>query len=652
MNPSIKHWLDPEQSRDDLEREIVAKLQENATHLGTRHGLFEIWRRGYDYFHRALDSSDTNAFAVGRRGDSGQALAFSVGNSRSLASAVAGLVNNAPTSLSAGVSTTEPEAQSAAQIATAVLEHEWSLAGLEQRANATVENAIWAGEYYLHLSWDVSAGPGVARTPDGQLLRAGGLAYDSVPPWRVLRDLDAPSYDASPWVAVSVPRIRHDLAKLYPEHADKILSQTTDWDSLWHLGQASTTGSDWVLATFVYHKPSPSVPEGLAAVLVGDTLVATDAYPSHCPLVRMSAGETVGSPFGYSSWHETLAAQDVVDDAWSGLATSLRVLGKPMISAETGSDIDADRLGDEGPLLLWRSPGSQPPVPLQFSAPPPGADKLIQGLVQSQRQAVGMNDTAMGNPGTAQMNAQAFALLISAATVQSSALQQRRVKFLRDLGQAVIALYAANAAAPMTISLVGQSQKGNLERALTFTGAELRGVDLVNVDVASGLAATAPGRIQLLQLLREMGVQISAEDVVSVLDTGRMTQALSRERSTNQLVAWAEREFRAGRPVAPLFSDPPKMAELCFSLMDDPSIRANPQALAVIGDYLEGLVQLYQTTDPRVLALVGVQLPAPPPGAGAPAPQMPPEFGQPPDVALPEQTPPAFANSPLANTEQ
>lgn len=650
---------------EELEQAIVAKLEGSARVTERASELFEVWSKAYDAFHRALGGEVSAAF-VGRRGSHGQALTFATGNSRSLASAVAALVNNAPTTLTAQASNTEAKSQSAAVIATTLLEHEWMAQGLEQRANALVESAVWAGEYFLLAQWDKSAGPIVARDEQGVSIRAGGLRYEAVPAWRVLREPRAASYESSPWVAAMVRRDRHELAALYPDSKDAILSESGALD-LWRPDAGLDSDDDeHVLVTYLYHRPTPALPDGLDAVLVGNTLVAASHALEPCPLVRMSAGELTGTPWGYSAWWETLAAQDMLDDGWSGLLTSLRVLGKPMVSLEVGSEMDVDRLGDDGPLAVYRAKDSAPPVALEWSKPPPGADKLMSGVVSMQRTAVGLNDFALGQPPGAQLNASAISILVAAATVQANAFQQRRVRFLRELGRVVLSLYRRHASSPITIAVVGKSQMGQLEKALTFSGEDLAGADVVEPDVANGLAATAPGRVQLLELLKANGVQVGPEDIASVLATGKLRQTMTKPQAEAQLLAWEERELREGRVPDAMFGD--NIAEHMDShlaLMADPVIRTNEDALRAITEHVDMHLQVLLTTDPRMLALAGVQVPQlpAPGGPGAPAPGSPEEavapgppttsqdaesYGEmPPDVPLPEGTPEAYAGAPF-----
>lgn len=641
-----QYFADPRQDPEELVRNVCARLDEEARHIGAQSSLFELWRKSFDAFHSALGWDEFSSAHLGRRGSRGQGLTLSTGQSRALATQASALICNAPTTLSAGSSNVDVGAQAAVHIGQVVLDHEWMTQGLESLSTDAVTASVWAGEYFIFAEWDKHLGPPLAS--DGfQLHRAGGIRYDLVEPWRVIRDSRAGRYDESPWVAVMVRRNRFDLAAKYEEKRADILAAESG-ASLWRVDRGLSHGDeDGVMLTHFFAKPSPSVPDGLHLVILGETLLEARPYPDALPLARIAPGDL--GPWGYTSFWHTLAAADAENDTWSGLLTGMRVFGRPLISAETGSDVSVDSLGDEGAQLLWRSPGASPPVPVQWSQPPPSADKFLTAFQSMQRQAVGLNDFAMGQPPGSQLNAAAISILVAASTTASSGFQKRRVVFLRQLGKIVIALYSANARSPMTVAVVGKNQRGSLEKSITFTGQELRGVDTVNVDVASGLAATSAGRVQLLEILRAQGVEVTGEDVVSVLDTGRLTQPLNRERGTNTLLSYLETEFRAGRPVEPLFSDPPlKVAELCAALQSDPEVRANPAALEAIGAYLAGLMDLIETTDPRILALMGVQLPAPPPPPGdAGGPPPPAEPGAPMDVPLPESTPEQFAAPPF-----
>ncbi len=649
----------------DLERQLVSKLNDAARAVGNVRELFQVWAKAYDGYHRAFGAEMSAAF-VGRRGSQGQALTFSTGNSRSLASAMAALVTNTPTSLKVESANTEAKSQAMADIGTTVLEYEY-VTGLEDASNQCVEAAAWAGEWWLCPSWDVMAGPVVARDEGGSAIRAGGTRYETVPPWRMLREPRAESIAASPWLAAMLKRNRYDMAALYaadrPEVADKILS-TGGPGELWKPdGSTEILDDDWVFATYLYHRPTPALPDGLLAVLIGDALIKFDPAPKRCPFARMSAGELTGTPWGYSPWWETLAASDLYDDAWSGLLTSLRVLGKPMISLETDSDVNIDQLGDEGPMAVYRRVGSQPPTPMQWSQPPPTADKIVSGVLGMQRNAVGLNDFALGQPPTAELNAQAFALLISAATVQSTPFQRRRVQLIKSAAEIVLDLYRENAHSPAVVAVVGESSKGQFEKAIVFSPEDLAGDDVVKITIASGLAATDPGRVQMLQIYKAHGVAVGPEDITSVLTTGRLRQVLTRPQAESQLLAWEERELRAGRVPKPMFSDNIlEHAESHFALVADPAVRNNAAALKAAEEHWAQHMEVLATTDPRILALAGNANLGMAPGAGPPgeapvagesaAPPPEPGFGGAPGIEVPAGTPPEFQTLPQGEVMQ
>lgn len=659
MDPK-RYWAKPPEelegnaARAELEQRVVSKLQTAAQSIERLGELFDVWAKAYDAFHRALGREVSSAF-VGRRGDSGQALTFATGGSRSLAQASAALISSAPTTLKAEASNTEAKAQAAAQTGTVLLEHEWLARGLAMTSDFVVECAAWAGEWFLWPSWDEMLGDVVA-VEDGRLVRAGGIRYETLPPWRVLREPKVQSFEDSPWVAWLVRRGRHELAARYPEFEGDIMASGAPAELWTPERNVEPLDDDQVWLTVVYHRPTAALELGLLATLVGDTLVEIQPAPRRCPIARMSAGELTGTPWGYAPFWETLAASDLLDDGWSGLLTSLRVLGKPLVSTEKGSELDLDALGDEGPQVLYRRAGTQPPVAVQFSQPPTNADKLLDGVKAMQRDAVGLNDYALGQPPGSQLNAQAIALLISAATVRTSPFQARRVVFLRELGHLGLELYREHARSPTTVAIVGESSKGQLEKAITFSPQDLSGCDVVRVDVASGLSATAAGRVELLNIYKAHGVQVGPEDIVSVLNTGQLRQTLNRPQAEAQLLAWEERELRAGRVPKALFSDVlTEHMDHHLALLADPAIRADEGAVSAIEEHVARHLEVLQTTDPRVLALSGVQLPqlgapggppASPEDASAPVSGAPEAgFGGAPEVEPPEEAPEAFQQS-------
>lgn len=638
----------------DLEGELHAKLKK-VSQDSRLSAMRSLWEASQSYWLAGLDTQ-SSAF-LASSGSRGQGIAVRVNEWRALVNAWASLVNNTPTSIAAGTSSTDPEALAAAIVGTQLLEHEWAQ-GLESACRETIELACAFGEHAMHFYWDRFRGDVVARDPNGVPYRTGAPRFELVPPWRTFREPSAQSYGSSSWVAVEVFRPKYDLAKEFPEFETDIEGATSK-------GIASTSSwarseDDHCAVVYFYHDQTPAMPDGLEAVMLsgGKLLYQGALRTPRLPVARIAVSDMPGLAWGYTPAFDALGTQELLDNVWSGMATSVAQLAKPIISAETNSEVDSDSLGDDGPMVLYRAPGTQPPVPVQFSSLPAGSDKFLANLRSAQKGLVAMSDTAMGVPQTAQMNASAFSILVSSSVMQSSGLLRRARDFIKSSCEVVLDLYRTEAHMPRTISVIGKSQEGQASRAFEVSADILVAVDSVEVTLASALSATPAGRLELARARAELTQQpLTAEDFESILETGKPTKLLEKDRAENQLLAFEERELRQGHPVEALFSDQHLThGRHHGALLCDPAVRASPDAVDAIVTHVRQHMTLLETTDPQIVALMNGSAPPPkmpgppPPGPpGAPTVPPPPMAGGlqlAPAPTLPEGTPEQFSAPP------
>jgi hypothetical protein len=282
------------------------------------------------------------------------------------------------------------------------------------------------------------------------------------------------------------------------------------------------------------------------------------------------------------------------------------------------------------------------------------------------------SDVSLGQPKTAQMNAQAFAVLASMAVQQAAPMQQGAVEVLAKEGRVVLGLYAKHAKGERLLRMVGK-QNASLLTARQWSGAELLPVKDVAVEIGNPNEQTAPGRIMKLQTLAQIGVPLTLEQAQQVLDVGRVELAEKATRNELILIAEENELLQAGEAVEvePTEDHPlhfrehggdlrgvdikhePKranvvrehMAEHYLQIFGDATAGASGSAMeAMMADQLVAQRMRYmlgRAPVPPELFMMGQTAP-PAPGAesGTPAPMpgettptQPPAPGTPPDVA-------------------
>lgn len=626
---------------DDFAQEAFKRIQPSTTADGGIGGVFqELYLAARSAFYGAMPrdwtSGPSSAF-VGRAGEQGSQATLKVNNLRSHALAQHQIVTSPPLSWKAQAVNTDSRSIASASRGSKILEYLWKNQSCDERLLEAVLGAILYGEEFIFSPWSTLAGePRVVV--GGQVHYEGNIVDYNVPAWDLLRDGTAKSYELSPWKCVRLWQSKWDLIAEYPDKAEEILALKSTAPTS---GQGALAGpllqpwnSDRIAAYYFFHERTPALPAGLQAVLLSaDLWLSHDAlepcYQEILPIHRMAAGELKGTPYAYTSLWEAMATQELADDIQSSLATNIIAFGKQLIWAEAGSNLNPDALA-AGPQVLYGTQGKPPPQVMMLHAAPPTAFQHLDELRGAIRQIFGLNDIAMGQPDTAQMNAQAFALIASMAIQQNSDLQKRFVKCATNMGRSRLRIFRAKAATPRKVAIVGKHGPLNAIQE-TFTGEDLSSLDDVYVELDSPMAQTAAGRLQMAQLYMDRGFVSTPEQLENLVETGRLetlTQGLHAELI---FIAEENEALLQGEPVPVKITDSHQLhirehRAPTFSAQ----ARSNPEVNRVTDQHIREHLDFLLNTDPRILAAMGQAAPMPPPGApGAAPPGGPPEAGPP-----------------------
>jgi hypothetical protein len=623
-NPNV-YWAS--KPADEIGQELMTRLDENRKAMETS-TIAALQRHAFSFFFDAAVSyqGQSSAFTI-RGGDQGELAQLRVNNARQLLVALVQIICSPSISWSASSLNNDPESTSASITGAAILENVWKTRGVNQKAQECMEQALWAGASFLFTPWDTSLGSIVA-VQGGRPVMSGDVAFHKVSPWHVVLDANARSYDECQWAAVRLFQNKYDLAARYPKAAEKILAmggsgfRTEDeFESpdVRALDSGARPASDLLPVWYWMHDRTPALPRGRMTILAAADVVLEDGPMKYWrrPLHRFSAGNFSGTPWAYTSWWGTLGPQEIADSISTSLATNASTFGSPIISAVVGTDLPIDQLAG-GPTVIYRKRDDSPPVPINFAPAPDGHLKHLQWLQSSQRQVVGLNDVALGTPQSAQMNAQAFSLLYSAALQQNSGLQRAWVEAVRSVGQSVVETYREFCPEARQIAIVGDGAKNLLQPSISFKGDDLKPIDQVVCEIGNAMSQSAAGRLQLAQLFAQSGFASTPEQLTQVLDTGKLEAQTQAHRNQYLVIAYENKELRGGNAVPVHWTDNHQLHAMEHAAeAAKPEVRTNAKAMGVLNDHIRGHHDALYNTDPSLLALVGVQPPpAPPPPAG------------------------------------
>lgn len=519
------------------------------------------------HMHLYGDGSDAGVtYGVSRQGAQGEIAAVRVNRARALALARTSLIAAPEVTWRAAALKSDSGATKATTLGQQILENYWKTKGLKAQWRELIFQAVGYSCSYKFPEWDRGAGelvpgPGGDGSDDGF---EGDAVTHNVAPWRVHFDPTFTDWDSVPWAFIRLRKPRWDLAEQAAADAAQGLvwvngvqaDPDTARDAVLNAAadpyvasmQRDERDDDSVTEVHFIHKARPSMKFGRHARILSGNVVLSDRplvgpagdYDAW-PLVRLQEGSYVDTPWAWTSFWDALGSQEIQDGIITTLSTIITTLGTPVIAKEKGTEWDAQTLVMGGVREMEYHRGGKPPQAVNLAAFPKDGLEFLEKMEGGQQAIMQLNDVSLGRPQSAQMNAQAFAVLASMAVQQAAPMQQAAVEALANEGRIILGLYAKHAKGERMLSLIGK-QNASLLTAQQWQGSELLPVKDVTVEIGNPNEQTAPGRIMKLQTLAQIGVPLTLEQAQQVLDVGRVEIA---ERATrNELLCIADENER------------------------------------------------------------------------------------------------------------
>lgn len=541
--------------------------------------------------HLYGEGSDAGVtYGVSRMGAQGEIAAVRVNRARALALARTALIAAPEVVWRAAALKSDSGATKATTLGQQILESFWKTRGLKAQWRELIWQAVGYSCSYKFPEWDRGAGemiPGVEAMPPvaaqgdqpaapGQPAMGdafeGDVVCHNVAPWRVHFDPSFTDWESIPWAYVRLRKSRWDVAGIAARDAaqglvfvngrqatpnearDAVLGAPMDpyLQSL----QRDGKDNDCVTEVHFLHKPGPA--DGMQfgrhvkllsgnIILSAKPLVGPAGDYEEWPLQRLAEGSYVDTPWAWTSFWDALGSQEIQDNIITTLSTIITTLGTTVLAKEKGSEWSTDVFALGGVREIEVPRGGVMPQAVNVALFPKDGLEFLEKMEGGQQAIMALNDVSLGRPQTAQMNAQAFAVLASMAVQQAAPMQQAAVEVLAREGRCILGLYAKHAKGERLLRLVGK-QNASLLTAKQWQGAELLPVKDVAVEIGNPNEQTAPGRMMKLQTLSQIGVPLTLEQAQQVLDTGRVELAERATRNELLLIAEENEMLQAGEP--------------------------------------------------------------------------------------------------------
>jgi hypothetical protein len=569
-------------------------------------------------------------------GEEGELVGLPVNHFRNIAQHMLNLITaNRPT-MEARAINTDYKSLSQTYIANGILDYYMREKKLEDVIRQATEMAIVLGTGFVRMEWNATAGELYDFDPEtGEKNYEGELEFTNLSPFDVVFDGTKETWDHE-WIIVRSFQNKFNLAAKYPELAERIKGmQTKNSASQYRLSVFSNDNTDDIPVYEFFHERTEALPEGRYVLFLDSDLVLLDLPLPYrqIPVFRVSAGEYMGTPYGYSPMFDLFPLQEAANSLYSTIMTNQSAFGVQNLFVPRGADLDINSL--EGALNIIE--GNAKPEPLNMTATPPEVFKFVESLVQNMETISGISSVTRGNPEASLSSGTALALVQSMSLQFMSGLQHNYVKLIEGIGTGLINILKDYAKTPKTVALVGRHNRSILKE---FTGDDIGAINRVIVTVGNPLARTTAGRVQMAEQMLQMGLIKNPQEYFQVINTGAI-ETMYENDMTEMLLIKKENEF--------LMEGQEVMADMLDShtthimehrtVMADPELRLNPQLRSVVQAHIQEHIDYLRNADPDLLMLIGQQplqnpleaqmgvnmkgqMPGPmPPQMGAPMPQ-------------------------------
>lgn len=632
------------QSPDKLAANLLDRAQEMNNLMkanGLRLKLQDMWKAYHGAYYEALGSGHKISFS----GEQGELTNLAVNHFRNIAQHMIVMTTSTRPALTTRAINTDYKSVTQTSLANSILDYYLREKRLENYFKRAVEYAVVMGAGYLKMEWDSTLGEtyDVIENEDGTKteLKDGDVIFTNLSPFDVVVDSTKEDDQNLDWVLVRTYKNKYDLAAKYPEHKSEIegLQVKSDIESYRFALNHLSNKTDDVSVYEFFHKRTAALPEGRYMMFLDNQISLYDGPMPYrrLPIYKISPGQILGTPYGYSPMFDLIPLQESVNSLYSTIMTNQSTFGVQNVWIKRGADIHVEALA--GGMNVIES--LEQPVPLNLTNTPPEIFKFLEMLVHAMETISGVNSVARGDPQSSLKSGAALALVQSMALQFTSGLQQSYIMFQEDVGTGLIELLQDFADAPRFVAIVGKNNRTELKQ---FKGDDISKINRVVVDIANPLSKTHAGRVQMAEnLLQYMPDKINPSQYLNVINTGNLDTMTEDTQSQIFLIKAENEKLSGGEEVYALITD--KHDEHIAShryVLDDPDLRKDRGLVERATSHIQEHLDLWQNAKPAMLAAIGLQ-PLPPEMPPPP----PPEMGPPPSPQGEQPVPPGMVQGPV-----
>lgn len=516
------------------------------------------------------------------------------------------------------------EAGEQALLCDVLLEHDIESSQLEDAFYRVAERTWPFGEGWLFQYWDARAGEMILP---GQY--KGDVRTVPLTPLDVVRDPSASiEGDIVPaWYIVRTPINRWDAIALFAQGVDEMGNAVQDDERLQafrgaravtdddgqaggHLfgpgGRGASPGRDLIWCWEMFHLPTPALPAGRYARMIGEIVVEDGPLPyDELPVHPMMPYVEEGSCFGYSNLWEALALQTIYDSVLSTCATNHDMAGINNFTAPSGDDVSAEPLAGGGRVIKTTSGEIKA---LQLGSIAKESVMFMELLKKEIEQCFGINAVQRGAPDENLRSGAALALVQSMAVHFNSKYAEKYARMQERAMSARIGIWRRYVTAERVYEIAGTDTGSHA--VITWSGQSLQHVTRVAVELADPISQTSQGRILLADKFVQNGWVSTPEQYAQVVSTGRVEPIYKYDRETVRCINMENEMLRKGQAPQALATDNQALHIKGHApVLSDPRVRRDPEIAKFVLAHIEEHAKLARIADPVIMAAIGEAVP-------------------------------------------
>ena len=621
---------------------LLSKAQAWFHNLDTS-GYLDKLREMWAAYHGAYYSTVQNGHKISFSGEQGELANLPVNHLRNIAQNILVMITANRPAMDARSINTDYKSLSQTRLANGLLDYYLREKRLERYLKTAVEYAIVLGSGYVKMEWNATGGqiydhideevdPETGEVIDpGFPVYEGDVHFTNLSPFDVVVDSTKEDQHHD-WILCRSYKNKYDLAAKYPEQADKIkgMPSKTEYER-YRFNSLGIYETDDIPVYEFFHNRTESMPNGRYLLFLDYDLALMDTPMPYddLPIFRISAGDIIGTPYGYTPMFDLLPIQDAVNMCYSTILSNQAAFGVQSIIMPRGTDINPSQFQGGLNLIEYNAQVGKP-EPLQLTASPPEIFNFMQMLIKEMETISGVSSVARGNPPENLRSGNALALLQSMSLQFMSGLQQSYVMMIENIGTNLIKMLQRFAMVPRIAMIVGKKNRYEMRE---FTGDDLDKITRVVVDMGNPLSKTTAGKVEMAEQLLQMGLIHTPEQYLMIIETGELDQ-MTEDTVTELMCIKSENEdLIDNKPVIALLTDQHSLhIKEHKSVLADPELRKDPELVQRTLAHIQEHINLLKSGDPQTLMMMGekpLTPPAPPP---PPMPPGGPMMGPPPPM--------------------